>query len=221
MRVRVKKEIVTLGRPDILPHRKTGKYVPPQEWNALIENPDGSFTLRGKDLIEYRFDLSNRLDSVVDEYGNTIAFNYTGDDLTTVVDTSGRTTSFSYDASGRITNILDPIGRTINIRGKPYRIVGTMAERKSIMGSLGENYVVVPWTTYEKDFLDRGMEDRSIAATVAPGYTLDDVRESLVGALRAGRRLLLPRFPPVVRQGNFFPVSPCTLQEFPVPPVDV
>jgi len=40
MRVRVKKEIVTLGRPDILPHRKTGKYVPPEEWNALIENPD-------------------------------------------------------------------------------------------------------------------------------------------------------------------------------------
>jgi len=40
MRVRVKKEIVTLGRPDILPHRKTGTYVRPAEWNALIENPD-------------------------------------------------------------------------------------------------------------------------------------------------------------------------------------
>jgi UPF0176 protein len=40
MRVRVKKEIVTLGRPDILPHRRTGTYVPPAEWNALIENPE-------------------------------------------------------------------------------------------------------------------------------------------------------------------------------------
>ena len=40
MRVRVKKEIVTLGRPDILPHRKTGQYVPPEKWNALIDNPD-------------------------------------------------------------------------------------------------------------------------------------------------------------------------------------
>jgi UPF0176 protein len=40
MRVRVKKEIVTLGRPDILPHRQTGTYVPPQDWNALIDNPD-------------------------------------------------------------------------------------------------------------------------------------------------------------------------------------
>ena len=40
MRVRAKKEIVTLGRPDILPHERTGRYVPPGEWNALIENPD-------------------------------------------------------------------------------------------------------------------------------------------------------------------------------------
>jgi UPF0176 protein len=40
MRVRIKKEIVTLGRPDILPHRKTGEYVSPEQWNALIEDPD-------------------------------------------------------------------------------------------------------------------------------------------------------------------------------------
>lgn len=40
MRVRVKKEIVTLGRPDILPHRKTGKYVAPEDWNDLIGDPD-------------------------------------------------------------------------------------------------------------------------------------------------------------------------------------
>jgi putative ABC transport system permease protein len=85
--------------------------------------------------------------------------------------------------------ILDPIGRTINIRGKPYRIVGTMAERKSIMGAMGENYVVVPWTTYEKDFLDRGMEDRAIAATVAEGHTMAEVEQDLRGALRAGRQL--------------------------------
>ena len=40
MRVRLKKEIVALGRPDILPHKKTGTYVPPEDWNRLIENPD-------------------------------------------------------------------------------------------------------------------------------------------------------------------------------------
>lgn len=40
MRVRLKKEIVTLGRPDILPHRKTGKHVQPENWNKLIEDPN-------------------------------------------------------------------------------------------------------------------------------------------------------------------------------------
>lgn len=40
MRVRVKKEIVTLGRPDILPHRNAGTYVEPEDWNALIDDPD-------------------------------------------------------------------------------------------------------------------------------------------------------------------------------------
>ena len=40
MRVKTKKEIVTLGRPDILPHEKTGQHVSPEEWNALLDNPD-------------------------------------------------------------------------------------------------------------------------------------------------------------------------------------
>jgi UPF0176 protein len=40
MRVRCKKEIVTLGRPDILPHKKTGIHVKPENWNSLINDPN-------------------------------------------------------------------------------------------------------------------------------------------------------------------------------------
>jgi UPF0176 protein len=40
MRVKVKKEIVTLGRPDIRPQRKTGTHVTPGEWNDLIARPE-------------------------------------------------------------------------------------------------------------------------------------------------------------------------------------
>ncbi len=40
MRVKLKNEIVTLGRPDILPHQGTGQHVPPEQWNELIGNPD-------------------------------------------------------------------------------------------------------------------------------------------------------------------------------------
>jgi UPF0176 protein len=40
MRVKVKREIVTLGRPDILPHEKTGEHVDVERWNELIADPD-------------------------------------------------------------------------------------------------------------------------------------------------------------------------------------
>ncbi len=40
MRVRLKREIVTLGVPGINPAKQAGTYVKPQHWNALISRPD-------------------------------------------------------------------------------------------------------------------------------------------------------------------------------------
>ena len=40
MRVKVKTEIVTLGRPDILPHKGTGEHVSAARWNELISDPE-------------------------------------------------------------------------------------------------------------------------------------------------------------------------------------
>jgi UPF0176 protein len=40
MKVRLKKEIVTLGVPDIDPRHRVGTYVEPKDWNALIADPD-------------------------------------------------------------------------------------------------------------------------------------------------------------------------------------
>ena len=39
MKVRLKKEIVTLGVPDVHPALMAGHYVKPQDWNQLIEQP--------------------------------------------------------------------------------------------------------------------------------------------------------------------------------------
>jgi len=39
MKVRLKKEIVTMGVPDVHPALKAGQYVKPQEWNALLAEP--------------------------------------------------------------------------------------------------------------------------------------------------------------------------------------
>ncbi|SES06533.1 UPF0176 protein [Tranquillimonas rosea] len=40
LKVRLKREIVTMGQPDVDPVRDTGTYVAPEDWNALISEPD-------------------------------------------------------------------------------------------------------------------------------------------------------------------------------------
>ncbi|MFC7705874.1 rhodanese-related sulfurtransferase [Plastorhodobacter daqingensis] len=40
MKVRLKKEIVTMGQPEVDPLAGTGHYVDPRDWNALISAPD-------------------------------------------------------------------------------------------------------------------------------------------------------------------------------------
>ncbi len=40
LKVRLKKEIVTMGQPDVDPLAKVGHYVDPEAWNALIRAPD-------------------------------------------------------------------------------------------------------------------------------------------------------------------------------------
>jgi UPF0176 protein len=40
MKVRLKKEIVTLGLPEVDPNEQVGTYVNPQDWNAVISDPE-------------------------------------------------------------------------------------------------------------------------------------------------------------------------------------
>jgi UPF0176 protein len=40
IKVRLKREIVTMGEPDIDPRAEAGHYVAPEDWNALISAPD-------------------------------------------------------------------------------------------------------------------------------------------------------------------------------------
>jgi len=40
MKVRIKREIVTMGQPDVDPASKVGNYVDPADWNELITSPD-------------------------------------------------------------------------------------------------------------------------------------------------------------------------------------
>ena len=52
MKVKLKKEIVTLGVPGISPKMKAGRYVTPEDWNALITDPE-TITIDTRNDYEY------------------------------------------------------------------------------------------------------------------------------------------------------------------------
>jgi putative ABC transport system permease protein len=85
--------------------------------------------------------------------------------------------------------VQDPVGKTLRIYGQPYLIIGTMSERNHIIGQLGDNFICVPWTTFEKDGLKDGFEDRNIALLLEEGYRTEDVISNLTGTMRRERRL--------------------------------
>jgi len=82
-------------------------------FDTLIENSDGSYTLKKKDLTRYAFDTSGRLSNITDKNGNRIDLTYTGSYLTQITDTAGRNLDLSYDENGHITQVADPIGREL------------------------------------------------------------------------------------------------------------
>ncbi|HVF88154.1 MAG TPA: ABC transporter permease [Pyrinomonadaceae bacterium] len=57
-----------------------------------------------------------------------------------------------YDVVDKFFPGLDPIGRTVDIRGMPMRIVGVEERRGSMFGDSFDNIAYVPLTTYRKVF---------------------------------------------------------------------
>ncbi|MDZ7860992.1 MAG: ABC transporter permease [Candidatus Krumholzibacteriota bacterium] len=80
----------------------------------------------------------------------------------------------------------DPIGKTIKIGANRYRVVGTMESRENIMGSISDNYAVIPYTVYEKDRSSR-RDEYQIAVTMRSGYTLEEGMEEITALLRKRR----------------------------------
>ncbi|MBP7868047.1 MAG: chitobiase/beta-hexosaminidase C-terminal domain-containing protein [Acidobacteria bacterium] len=120
------------GRIEVWKPDGSGGYTPMYgSYTTLVKNPDTTFTLKRKDRVEYRFNLDRKLSAVVDEFGNTIAFAYTGGNLTAVTDTAGRPVTLSYDAANRITNVLDPIGRSVSFA---YDVSGNLVAATDMAG---------------------------------------------------------------------------------------
>ena len=82
----------------------------------------------------------------------------------------------------------DPIGKQIKMGNVLYKVVGTMASREHILGSIGDNFAAVPYTTFMKDFSGKH-DDHVIVVTVQPEFTLEEAKEEITALLRARRKV--------------------------------
>ena len=207
---RIRDDVVSANQPYIYIARDSGvgggdpavKMRWPQMMPELIEPVRNT---EGVDVVDYQVNngsgtvlkYGEEKTNFVQVFGSSEAFPFifsipvgdgryfTSDD----VNTSNRVAVLGYGPSKDLFPQTDPIGKTLRIYGRPYLIVGVMAERKHIVGSMGDNYVCLPWTAFEKDGLHTGYEDRNIAVTVAAGYDTDEVMSNLTGTMRRERRL--------------------------------
>lgn len=95
-------------------------FVPPMgKHHSLIRNQDLTFTLKLEfSKAYYRFMSDGRLDFIVDEYGNTIDYEYDVNNgkLIKIKDLSGsaRSLNITYGADGRISDVTDSLGRNVH-----------------------------------------------------------------------------------------------------------
>ncbi len=88
-------------------------FVPPAGFHeAMVRNPDQTWTVTTKSQWLYLFNASGFLTAIKDRAGNTVSVGRDANNkLTTVTDPSGRQLAFTYTGS-RITSVSDPAGRT-------------------------------------------------------------------------------------------------------------
>ncbi|MCG3118883.1 MAG: Macrolide export ATP-binding/permease protein MacB [bacterium] len=84
----------------------------------------------------------------------------------------------------------DPIGKRIRINGKEYEVVGVFGKRKTIFGGLADNFMTVPYTSFERDFLwwRQGPEFNII---VDRETNVDAARENVRAMMRMRRKVPL------------------------------
>ena len=80
--------------------------------DTISKMSNGSYQYRFKSGDMMTFDSTGSLTSMVDRNNNTTSLTYTGNNLTRVTDSVGRSINMTYDGQGRITSATDPIGRT-------------------------------------------------------------------------------------------------------------
>jgi putative ABC transport system permease protein len=81
----------------------------------------------------------------------------------------------------------DPLGKTIEISGRPFEVIGTAKKRGSVFGNSRDNFVVIPINTFLKTFGSH--PDIEFSALAIDHMRLEDAQGETRTLLRAYRHL--------------------------------
>ncbi len=82
----------------------------------------------------------------------------------------------------------DPIGKTIRIRGRKFKVIGIARERGAVLGNNQDNFAMIPLTAYRKLFGDPSRSfDFSILVKAPTIEMLDETQDQVRAILRARR----------------------------------
>ncbi|MFY2560714.1 ABC transporter permease [Corallococcus terminator] len=80
---------------------------------------------------------------------------------------------------------LDPVGHRILLAGKPYRVVGTLEAKGTVLGENQDTTVLIPYRTFQEQFGKRNSPNIMVSVD-SPEHTLDVV-DQMTPALRRAR----------------------------------
>lgn len=83
---------------------------------------------------------------------------------------------------------LDPLGRTVRIKGVPFRVIGIFEPSANIFGDVAKTFAVVPYTTALK-YLGADHRWMSVLAVTAEHSSQDEAIDQVVTLLRSSRGL--------------------------------
>jgi len=83
---------------------------------------------------------------------------------------------------------VNPIGQSIRVDGKPFKVAGVLERQPAMFGQSRDNYIVIPITTWQSMY-GKYNESVNIMVTAPSNESYDDVIEAAIGHFRKIRKV--------------------------------
>ncbi len=83
---------------------------------------------------------------------------------------------------------VDPVGKPLRLGEHRYEVIGSFAERQSLAGEWGENFIAVPYTSFIKDW-KKDFDSGYVMLTVKPGRRAEEAMTEARAVMRVRRGL--------------------------------